>query len=99
MTKIPAPRVKAAMASFDVLVLGGRAALRMRRTQATGGSNSTVAEGPAAVVVAVDVAALLDSPGDELILNEWCVVGIERSEDSEGREATIEQHSECAQVE
>ena len=42
MTKIPHARVKTLEASLPTLVLEGRACLRRRRTQASGGSNSMV---------------------------------------------------------
>ena len=41
MIKIPADRAKAAEASLPTLVDAGRVFLRIRRTQANGGSNST----------------------------------------------------------
>jgi hypothetical protein len=64
MMKIPADRAKAADASLPTLVDAGNVVLRIRRTQAKGGSNSTavgMALG-AAVAAVVPAAAEDDSP-------------------------------------
>ena len=63
MIKMPLARAKAATASFPTLLEEGSVFLRILRTHATGGSNSTAEGGPedddlllAAGVVVVDVA-------------------------------------------
>lgn len=46
MIKMPLARAKAADASLPTLVEEGKVCLRIRRTQASGGSNSTAEGGP-----------------------------------------------------
>ena len=60
MMKIPLARAKAATASFPTLLEDGSVFLRIRRTHATGGSNSTADGGPdlVALLVAVGVVAV-----------------------------------------
>lgn len=52
MIKIPVDLAKAAEASFPTFVDEGRLFLRIRRTQARGGSNSTADDGPCLAVSA-----------------------------------------------
>jgi hypothetical protein len=59
MMKMPEARAKAAEASFPTLVEAGSAFLRIRRMQASGGSNST-AEGSGALA-RVDTIASFSS--------------------------------------
>jgi hypothetical protein len=58
MIKIPLARAKAATASLPTLLDEGSVFFKIRRTHATGGSNST-AEGGATVVVVVVVATVV----------------------------------------
>lgn len=61
MIKIPLARAKAATASFPTLLDDGSVFLRIRRTHATGGSNSTADGGP-------DFVAAVDAVGVSLLV-------------------------------
>lgn len=65
--KIPVDLANAAEASFPTLVEAGKLFLRIRRTQARGGSNSTAEGGPL-------VESLVDAlvPDTAVILSDYC---------------------------
>lgn len=65
MTKMPQARAKALDASFPTLVEDGSECLRIRRTQAKGGSNSSAA---APVDAAGDLAGGADVVADGVVV-------------------------------
>lgn len=74
--KMPADRAKAADASLPTLVDAGSVVLRIRRTQAKGGSNSTAA-GMVLGAAAVVAAAAEAEDSTAVVVGVDLVVGLE----------------------
>ena len=81
--KIPLARAKAATASLPTLLVEGSVVLRIRRTHATGGSNSTADGGPdedlfagVGVAVVCGVAAAGTSLSAAALVTSEAAVGV-----------------------
>ena len=72
MMKIPLARAKAATASFPTLLEEGSVFLRIRRTQATGGSNSTAEGGGPFLAAATATTAVVATATAGAVVEASC---------------------------